>query len=270
MPTFYFSGVNRPDLLELLAEQHAAGMVNVRCACEPRLIEAYARFPHVPLALDCDARQRYFWQRSGRERSSAYQLDAALDHYAEVIARLGQRFVWASCYDRMGDQKFTSWCYDRLVERLADSAMPSRVRWIYQQGDLAELEERASNLKQIGIGGMVPLLQQHGVTHLFQTLTPIAEILMRVGAQAHIYGLSDAYALTMLSTQPWFASADSTTWLIAYRAGELLQAHGRQINATRLGLRLSRREIAANNIRVTHEWLNAAKPHQFTWISGSS
>ena len=69
MPTFHFSGVNRPDLLELLSEHQAAGMVNARHAGEPRLVEAYTRFPHVPLALDCDARQRYqIGRASCRER----------------------------------------------------------------------------------------------------------------------------------------------------------------------------------------------------------
>ncbi len=266
MPTFFYSGINRPDLLELLAEHQAAGLVNARCACEPRLVEAYSRFPHVRLALDCDARQRYLRRKqNGRERSSAYQLDETLDRYAEIIAGVGQHFVWASCYDQIGDQKFTSWCYDRLVERLADSSLASRVQWIYQQGDLAELEERARSLKHIGIGGMVPLLQQRGVPSLLRALAPIAEVLTHVGAQAHIYGLSDAYALSLLSAEPWFASADSAAWLIAYRAGELLQASGGQVNATQLGLRLSRREIASNNLRVIQEWIDPTRPHQFSW-----
>jgi hypothetical protein len=267
MLTFFYSGVNRPDILELLAEHHVAGMVNARCACEPRLVEAYTQFSDVKLALDCDARQRYLrQQRTGRERSPTYQLEEALDHYAGVIASMGQRFVWASCYDRIGDQQFTSWCYDRLVERLADPTLSSKLRWIYQQGDLAELEERARSLKHIGIGGMVPLLQQCGVTSFLRALAPIAEVLTRVEAQAHIYGLSDAYALSLLSAEPWFASADSAAWLIAYRAGALLQVNGERINATQLGLRLSRREIASNNLRVIQEWIDPARPHQFSWL----
>ncbi len=265
MSVFFFSGVNRPDILELLAEQRAAGMVNARCACEPRLVKSYARFPHVKLALDCDARQRYLSQRRGRDRSVAYQLDANIDQYASVISRVGKRFVWASCYDIIGDQKGTTWGYQRLVARLADPDLSARIRWIYQLGSLSELEEMAEELKQVGIGGMVPLLQKQGVSAFLRVLAPIAEVLVRVGAQAHIYGLSDAYALSLLATQGWFASADSATWLMAYRAGSLLRANGEQINATRLGLRLSRREIASNNIRVIQEWIDPTQPHQFPW-----
>lgn len=267
MPTYYFSGVNRPDMVKLLAEQQAAGMLNARSACEPRLVESYSRYPQVKLALDCDARQRHRFQRTGRASSVAYELDAAIDRYASVICRIGWRLEWCSSFDVIGDPKLSSWCYERLLERLAHPALCSRVRWIYQHGSLSELEERASSLKVVGIGGMVPILERAGVAKFLQVLAPISKVLERCGALGHIYGLSDAYALSQLASLPWFASADGSTWLIAYRAGELLQTSGEHINATQLHLRLSKRAIAENNIRVTLEWLDPDRPHQFAWFT---
>lgn len=269
MPTFYFSGVNRPDLLELLAEQQAAGMINARSACQPRLMASYTQFPQVKLALDCDARQRQRRQQRTHTRSPAYQLDAAIDWYASVICRVGWRFEWFSSFDVMGDQHLSNWCYERLLERLADSQLASRVRWIYQHGSLRELQERANVLKTVGIGGMVPILQSAGVARFLQVLAPLGEVLETCGANAHMYGLANASALAGLASLPWFASADGATWLIAYRAGELLQTTGEHLSAARLKLRLSRRAIAANNICVTQEWLNPSRPHQVAWLTPS-
>jgi hypothetical protein len=268
MPTFYFSGVNRPDLLSLLAEQQAAGMVNAAWACQPQVVAAYRRFPQVQLALDCNAIQRLRHGQQARARRITYRLEEALDTYARVIAEVGWRFEWVSSYDVIGDQRLTNWCYEQLLKRLAGMpSLASRVLWIYQHGSLDELKGMARRLKRVGIGGMVPILQRAGVSSFLDAITPIGQVLLEAGAQAHIYGVSDAQALASLASQQWFGSADGSTWLIAYRAMALLQASGERVKATRLGLRLTRRAIAANNIAVTQEWINPHSPHQFALLS---
>ena len=57
MPTLICSGVNRPDVLALLARERVAGMVNATVACQPALVEAYERYSEVPLYLDSGAFQ---------------------------------------------------------------------------------------------------------------------------------------------------------------------------------------------------------------------
>ena len=262
---FYFSGVNRPDLISLLAEQQAAGMVNAAQARQPRLVEAYRQYPHVQLVLDCNAMQR-FRRRTGRDRNTSYLLDEAIDTYASVISDLSWRFTWYSSYDIIGDHEKSNWCYEQLLKRLANPVLAGRVLWIYQRGgDLGDLKHMASTRKRVGIGGMVPVLRTAGVAKFLQLVEPLGDVLTLTGATAHVYGLGDAQVLAYLASKPWFGSADSTTWLIAYRAMELLLASGEQVSATRLGLRLTRRVIAANNIQVTREWVDPRRTHQFSF-----
>jgi hypothetical protein len=52
MATYFFSGINKPELLEVLATCQASGMVNALSAGQPKLREAYVRWSHVKLALD--------------------------------------------------------------------------------------------------------------------------------------------------------------------------------------------------------------------------
>ena len=59
MATYYFSGVNKPPLLELLARRRASGMVNALYAGQRALLEAYKRYPEVDLVMDSGACQGY-------------------------------------------------------------------------------------------------------------------------------------------------------------------------------------------------------------------
>ena len=51
MPTLICSGVNRPDVLALLARERVAGMVNATVACQPALVEAYERYSEVFISV---------------------------------------------------------------------------------------------------------------------------------------------------------------------------------------------------------------------------
>lgn len=50
--TYYYSGINQPKLLEVLARKGASGMVNALYAGQPALLKAYTYYPEVGLALD--------------------------------------------------------------------------------------------------------------------------------------------------------------------------------------------------------------------------
>ncbi len=52
MSTYFFSGVNKPELVRVLDRQHACGMLNALSAGEPKLRQAYERHPDVEFVLD--------------------------------------------------------------------------------------------------------------------------------------------------------------------------------------------------------------------------
>jgi len=239
MPMLICSGVNRPDQVELLAREGVAGMVNALEACQLKLVEAYARFPDLPLYLDC----------------GAFQGNTNLAGYQRVIERVGERFCWVANLDVIGDARQSDANYSALVNGLPPH-LASKVLWIFQGGSLADLEARAREHTLVGIGGIVRVIVNEGLDAALIYLRRIGEVLQRAGARAHGFGIGSPYLLGALGDQGWLCSIDTSKWLIAYKAMELLLATGEYRNATQLGLRLSRAECAANNIRVLKEWAN--------------
>jgi hypothetical protein len=242
MPVLICSGVNRPDQIELLAREGVAGMVNALEACQPKLVEAYARFPDVPLYLD----------------SGAFQGNTNLAGYQRVIERVGERFRWMANLDVIEDAQQSDANYSALVNGLP-SNLASKVLWVYQGGSLADLAAHACEHKLVGIGGIVRIIVNEGVDAALTYLRHIGEVVQRAGAQAHGFGIGSPYLLQALGTEEWLCSIDTSKWLIGYRAMELLLASGEYRSATQLGLRLTRAECAANNVRVLKEWAN---PHR--------
>ena len=236
------SGVNRPDQVELLAREGVAGMVNALEACQLKLVEAYARFPDVPLYLD----------------SGAFQGNTNLAGYQRVIERVGERFCWVANLDVIGDARQSDANYSALVNGLPPH-LASKVLWIYQGGSLADLEVHAREHKLVGIGGVVRVTVNEGVDAALTYLRRVGEVVQRAGAEAHGFGVGSCYLLQALGTEEWLRSIDTSKWLIGYRAMELLLATGEYRSATQLGLRLSRVECAANNVRVLKEWTH---PHR--------
>ena len=239
MPTLICSGADRPDLVALLAKVGVAGMVNALDACQPKLLEAYGSFPTLPLYLD----------------SGAFQGNTDLLGYRKVIEQIGERFVWVANLDAIGDPRQSDANYRALVNALPPHLV-DKVLWIYQGGCLASLAAHARERGRVGIGGVVPISREHGVDAALTYLKRAGEVVGQEGAQAHVFGVGSPFLLQALSSEPWVLSVDTSKWILGYRAQELLLVGGQQRSATQLGLRLSRAECAANNIRVLQGWLN--------------
>jgi hypothetical protein len=240
--TFYFSGVDRAEHLSLLAQEHAAGMINANVVLQPSLYKAYmSTYMSVPLVLD----------------SGAFQGNSDIVAYADLLEQIGHRFQWVSNLDAImqpaiGDRNF-SYLQDHLSPALRD-----KVLWIYQPGgSFVDMICFARSRGIIGIGGLVALLKQRGIQSVLIHLFTIGNILRDIGAKAHVFGISSPQILFQIRSEPWLASIDSSKWIkAAYQAGEVVREDGtHQVNVRNLGLRLTPREIAANNVRVMRFWL---------------
>jgi hypothetical protein len=239
VPVLICSGVNRPDALALLARERVAGMVNASVACQPALLEAYERYSDVPLYLD----------------SGAFQGKMDIETYRKIIERVGHRFTWIANLDVIGDPHRSDENYAWLTKMLLPD-LRAKVLWVYQGGCLHQLATRARELKCVGIGGLVRVMEEQGIDAVLMYLKRVGAVLAQAGAKGHTFGCGSAYILQAICAEPWFASTDTSKWLIGYRAQELLLANGGYRSATELGLRLSRAECAANNIRVLREWID--------------
>lgn len=251
MPLLICSGVNRPDLLDLLAKERVAGMVNAAEVCQPKLWRACLRYPDIPLFLD----------------SGAFQGKMEFATYQAIIERVGQRFTWIANLDVIGDQAQSNDHYRSLMHALPCS-LREKILWVYQGGDVRELAERAHEHKFVGLGGIVRLLAEQGTERALTYLMTLGEVLLDAGAQAHIFGLGSPYLLGRLGSAPWFRSFDTSKWLLAYKARAVLLENGERRSAAQLGLRLNSGECACNNIRQLHMWANPrveSKPMLSLW-----
>ncbi len=233
-PTYIHSGVNRPDLLSLLAQEQAAGMVNAHVVREPRLQWAFERYSCVPLYLD-----------------SGFRRKMEVSSYVRLIETYGERFIWIANLDAVFDQQTSNRHYRDIVSRLSSASLRSKVLWIYQGGDLAEFAAVARDLQLVGIGGCVLRMMRDGVDTTLHWLLRLGDVLDRVGARAHIFGVGNKTMLTRLGALPSVASIDSSKWLVAYRAHMRLLPSGKCVQA----LECSRRECAAKNIHVIEGWM---------------
>jgi hypothetical protein len=241
MTTYYFSGVDRAAFIEVLAREGAAGMVNASNATQPALTAAYQRWPEVPLVLDSGAFQ-------GLDDPGAY---------AEIVHEVGDRFRWVANLDVIGDQAGSDYNWLRLRDEYDVQAL-----WVYQVeggADLARLEQMVDRLGFVGIGGLVPVIKRD-VSEALQLIEAVGEILQSRG-RAHFFGVGSAVILSQFGGEPWFASADSQSWLCGFKAHELIARGGRRLRTDDAGLELTREECAAQNVRQVHSWL-AGRPMQ--------
>jgi len=256
MPTLICSGLNRPELFDLLAQERVAGMVNAAEACQPRLWRACLRHPDLPLCLD----------------SGAFQGKMELATYQAILERIGQRFTWVANLDVIGDQRRSNEHYQELRRRLP-AELREKLLWVYQGGDIDELAEVAHERRFVGIGGIVRLLAERGPEKALAYLLKLGNVLLGSGAQAHIFGLGSLYLLGRLSSAPWFRSFDTSKWLLAYKARAVLLENGERRAAAQLGLRLKSEECASNNIRQLHLWANppaGSRPMLSLWEDSES
>jgi hypothetical protein len=133
-------------------------------------------------------------------------------------------------------------------------SLREKVLWVYQGGDIRELARQAQERKIVGIGGIVRMLEEQDAERVLTYLITLGEVLQEAGAQAHIFGLGSPYLLNVLRGTPWFGSFDTSKWLLAYKAHAILLENGECRGMRQLGLRLTNRECASNNIRVLKGW----------------
>jgi hypothetical protein len=242
MVTYYYSGVNKPALLEVLARKSASGMVNALYAGQRALLEAYERYPGVSLALD----------------SGAYQGYCDVEGYARLIRKIGVRMTWCASMDALHNQRRSDEQYQRLMRLLADDEnIRGKILWIYQcqsrgdqwnrQGDLDALRRATEKHRCIGIGGLVSVLSRDPA-EAQDLLGTIGNVLDEADAQAHVFGLGNFALLLFACAQRWFRSADSTRWLQGLSSRTLLTTDGKTISAHKLtftGLQCAEQNVGA-------------------------
>lgn len=234
----YFSGIDRASFIHLLGGENVRLMISPpQKLLNPAIIESLKLFN----ARAC-------------ADSGGFQGQTDVVWYADVIQQsLAQYdFDWFPNLDVIGDSIASQKNYERLIEILPKE-IHHKILWVYQGGDLAVLKEICATQKYIGIGGLVPLSTK--LSLLQKYLAPIGEILMECNATAHLFGITGAKSLKWLCFQPWFQSADSTSWMYGLKATDLFKANGDRVSMQSLGLMLTKEERARNNVRVIQSFL---------------
>jgi len=256
MVTYYYSGVNKPALLEVLNRKSASGMVNACYAGQRALLEAYERYPRVSLVLDSGAVQGY----------------NNVEAYARLIRKIGARMVWCASMDVLHNQWQSDEQYQRLMQLLAeDDFERSKILWIYQcqsrgnawnrRGDLDALRKALDQHRYVGIGGFVSVLIRNP-TEAQDLLGTLGEVLDRADAQAHVFGLGSFPLLVLACAERWFRSADSTRWLQGLSSRTLFTTDGTCISARKLtftGL-----QCAEQNVGTIQTWLQPGAMRQLS------
>jgi hypothetical protein len=250
MATYFFSGVNKPELVRVLEEKHACGMLNALSAGEPKLREAYLNlYPKVEFTLD----------------SGAIQGNRNVARYARLLKSIGPRMQWVSSLDRLHDQQTSQEQYEELLRLLADAPMVSRkVLWIYQtqsrghhwhpEGDLELLKRALEKHRFVGLGGLLSVIERD-IMRAQDLLETIGEVLDAADAQAHAFGVGNFPLLTYCLTQKWFRSADSARWVQGLRSRTMLARDGTTMSGKKLSF--TGMQIVAQNVESVLAWMES-------------
>jgi hypothetical protein len=184
--------------------------------------------------------------------------------YIDLIEQYGSRFNWIANLDCLFDQPTSDTHYDLITARLSLPELRAKILWIYQGGQRADLAARAREYGLVGIGGCVKRMLREGMVATMRWLAEIGDVLVRVNAQAHLFGIGSRTLLCWLATQPWVASCDSSKWLLAYKAQKLLLSSGQWVAAPEL----SSRQRAAKNIRIIEDWFQPSLPLETESVVG--
>jgi hypothetical protein len=250
MATYFFSGVNRPDLVRVLEEKGACGMLNALSAGEPKLREAYLTlYPTVEFTLD----------------SGAIQGNRNVAGYARLLKSIGTRMQWVSSLDRMHDQRTSDEQYQHLLRLLDDAPVVSRkVLWIYQtqsrdnhwhpEGDLERLKRALDQHRFIGLGGLLSVIERD-IMRAQDLLEAIGKILDAANAQAHAFGVGNYPLLSYCLCQKWFRSADSARWIQGVRSRTLLARDGTTVSGKKLSF--TGLQCASQNVESMLAWMES-------------
>lgn len=256
MPTFYFSGINKPFQIELLARFRAAGMLNALTCGQPKVLAACQRNSEVLLALD----------------SGAYQGYIDVEAYARLIRLVGRRMAFCSNLDVLHNQARSNEHHQRLTSLLADDEdLSARLLWVYQsqsrgghwsrKGDLEALRRALGTFSPgtVGVGGLVSILERN-IHEALDIIGEIGTVLSEAGAQGHFFGIGNYTVLATIWNEPWFHSSDSSRWWQEALSCILLTSDGRRLSAHNLSLSLAQR--AEQNMGSVLAWTRPGSFHQ--------
>jgi hypothetical protein len=251
MATFFFSGIDKPSLVTILARQQACGMLNARSAAEPALQAAIARYPAVPFVLD----------------SGSVQGNQDIRAYAHVITLLAHRVQWAANLDVIHNQDLSDRHFQALQVLLAGTELArDKLLWIYQcqsrhsswhpDGDVDRLKRAVEQHRFIGLGGLRSVFARD-LLRAQDLLGTIGDILDAAGAQAHVFGLGNHSAISTCLAQRWFRSADSARWLQGLCSRLLLTVDGTTLSGA--SLTFSGLQCAEQNVRAIQTWMQSSE-----------
>lgn len=256
MPTFYFSGINKPLQIDLLARLGAAGMLNALTAGQPRMLAACQRNPGVPLALD----------------SAAYQGYLDVEAYARLIRLLGRSMAFCANLDVLHNQARSDEHYRRLASLLADEEeLRARLLWVYQsqsregafdrKGDPEALKRALGTHRLVGVGGLVPVLERN-IHEALDIIGAVGAALSEAGTQGHFFGIGNYTVLASIWNERWFHSSDSSRWWQEALSCVLLTSDGRRMSARNLFLSLPQR--AEQNMGSVLAWFRPGALQQLS------
>jgi len=192
-------------------------------------------------------------------------MKAAYERWPEV-PQVGNRFRWIANLDVIGDQQASDRNWMRLCDELDVCPL-----WVYQvEGgeNLGHLQRwlkcRSGVGPMIGVGGLVPVIKRD-LTEALRLIERIGQVL-QPWSKAHFFGVGSPVILREFGEEPWFASADSQSWLCGFKALELLTHSGSRLKTGAVGLELTREECAAQNIRQIHTWMRGERPMQMALL----
>ncbi len=258
MATYFFSGVNKPELVRILEEKGACGMLNALSAGEPKLREAYLTlYPNVEFTLD----------------SGAIQGNRNVAGYARLLKSIGPRMQWVSSLDRLHNQQASQEQYEELLRLLTDAPLVrQKVLWIYQtqsrgnhwhpDGDLELLKRAVEKYRFVGLGGLVSVIERD-IMRAQDLLEAIGAILDAADAQAHAFGIGNYALLTYCLCQKWFRSADSARWIQGVRSRTLLKLDGTTMSGRQLSF--SGLQCAEQNVGSVLAWMESDR-HQLFFL----
>jgi hypothetical protein len=239
MSTIYFSGVDRPEYVDVLAQERAAGMISVENWTQS-LLDALDKTstPHV---VD-----------SGSFNPKLSLL--TVEYYAQFIKSRGNAAQWYATSDTLRNQCETDLDYAYIL-RLLPEHCHDLLLWIWQYGsDMNSLHRGLEKHKHIGVGGLVPLLK-YGQRKAEDIILSLADIIEQYHAIPHYFGVGSANIVKALSGMHEDFSVDSTLWLVGAKYEEVIDRDGRRYKANAAGLDWPKDALLRQNIRQMKKWI---------------
>jgi len=244
MSTIYFSGVDRVEYVDVLAQERAAAMISIEAWTQPLLD-----------ALDQTSTFHVVDSGSFNPKLSL----RTVEYYAQFIKLRGNVARWYATSDTLRNQRETDLYYAYML-RLLPEECHDLLLWIWHYGsDISHLHRGLEKHKRLGVGGLVSLLKEDQNKAL-DTILNLASIIKQYNAVPHYFGVGSANIVkALVGIHPDF-SVDSATWLVGAKFGEIIDRDGRRYKADKGGFDWPKEALLRQNIRQMKKWL--LTPHE--------